>query len=819
MNATGFIQEKLDRIEKQNKRLDQTLTTNTVLLRKRLRDWTAQDAIGVFNSQGVWKTVVAKGIHTLNIIKPMVKTTSSAVLTADVKVTIEPRFVKDTQSEMVADVCNAIKDIKTEEQWTHQLCEQIATEPQIAPGVFIRVKWNPYANKRFHVEEWGEEEIEGGGKSVCKECGYEYDASVQMCEECGGETEQIEEPQKESISQIKDVQVRQSGDTKTVIVPAIEIVMDDRGTQAGNIKAARWMLHRHLEPESEIKLEYPNAPAGNKDWCYPLKWQRALQTGQDFPNEESVDDLAEIKDLYLTPQMYLHLQLDEDFILKDGENVRFYAPKGKTFSDGLFNGNAFEEPPVLCFVVKSGQIIDVYPCDFRDEFIYINFLSNPSSFYGLFLTEMIPLQDVVNYMFTVQVYHTKRNARTTKILNSGAFDPEDVEKDVVLTKDPLPYDAPIGNTFGMIPSATLSDAPMTLISTILATKGDIGGVTPAMQGQAQPNEPYAAQRQQKEQSMGQLTPFLRSIALGKVAWAERQIKEAQKNWSEEDFEFLKRLNDDWSEDHIKAFLEANLDTDIVIGYEQGSEAPRNLFDKEMALRQFMADVMNLAQLNPNLAKPEVSEEILLRIKQFTQVDVDVANTEAEVRLSDARFDKLKHLLDGMQDPGDPMARQIVAMQLLSLPDLTPSMYEDAVTEVEFYRDKITNELAKASPNFLLVTCLESLIKMLKGQKVGEIQEDMALAMEAQQPAMEQQQQMAQEQMMQEQAMREQQMAQEQQMAEQQMAIDQQNRQADMDFEREKMKMGQQDKITDAMIAGIEREHQSELNRKDAKNAK
>lgn len=812
MDAKQFIGTLLERIDRQYKTLDQTLTTNSVLLRKRLRCMTAQDAIGVFTNRGIWRTVNSKGIHTLNIIKGMVKTAAGAISTAEVAITVNPRFGNGSKSRMVADVCKAIIDQKVEEQWTPRLAEQVATEPQIAPGVFIRVNWNPHIKQKFSLDEWGEEEIASGGKSICTECGYEFEGAVEQCSNCGGRTEVIEEPIITKIDTITNVNSHASGDTDTTVIPASEIVVDDLNTAGGNLQAARWMLHRHLEPESEILLEYPNAPKGTEEWSYPLQWQHALQTGREVPDTDTVDELAEIKDLYLTPQMYLHAKLSEDLIIKDGEQIRFYVPKDGTFADGAFNGEYFEEPPVLCFRVKNGHIIDVYPCDFREEFIYISFLANPSMFYALFLTEMIPLQDIVNYMMTVQVYHTKRNARTTKVLNSGSYDPEDVEKDVVLTKDPLPYDVPISNTYGEIKASTLSNAPMELISLILSTKQDVGGITPAMQGVSAPNETYSAQRQQKEQSLGQLVPFMRSIAEGKTRWAERQCKEAKENWPEERLNFLLQLNPEWTEEYIETFTKSDLDRDVVFGYEQGSEVPRNLFEKEQALRLFMQDVMTLAQVNPNLAKPEVTEEILLRIKQFARVDVDVANTQAEVVLAEARFDKLKSLLDGMEDPGDPMARQIVAMQLIQLPDLMPSMYEDAVTSTEFYRDKITKELSAAEPDFLLITCLEVLIKATKGQKITEMQEDTTLAMAAQQPMVEQQ--MAQQQMMAEQQAQAQQQASQEQM-DQELAkqqVDQSNRQSEMDFEREKMVMDQQNKMADAMIRGAEREHQASLDR-------
>jgi hypothetical protein len=361
-----------------------------------------------------------------------------------------------------------------------------------------------------------------------------------------------------------------------------------------------------------------------------------------------------------------------------------------------------------------------------------------------------------------------------------------------------------------------------LVTTIFSVKGDIGGVTPAMQGQSSPNEPYAAQRLQKEQSLGQLTPFLQSIALGKVKWVERQLKEAQDHWTEEDFNFLLKLNGEWTDDHIDAFLKCDIDVDVILDYERGSESPRNLLDREMALRQFMADVGMLAQMTGVPVDTQLADEILNRIKQYTQVDVDVNNTEAELRLADARFDKIQALIEGYELPPDAPKEvlQIIAGSLISsLPDLLPSMYEDPTTEIKFYREKITIESAKDAPNFLLIACCEAEISALKTQKVAEVQEDLTLEMEAQAPMMEQQMQMQSQQMEQEAQMQgaqaEQQMAAEQQ----KMQVEDERREKDMAFEKEKLAMQREDKLLDASIQAGAREHEAKLAPKEKSPSK
>lgn len=759
-SAEGFIQSFLLRAANQCARQDLDMTTNSVMLRKRYKDMGPDNWFGVFDSYGTWSVPNARNLYPLNIIKPMVRANTAALVSANVKVNIEPRVVKDVHAEMVADVARSINDLKTEEQWTHQLIEQTASECQIAPGIFLWVDWDEKEPNHFvsSIDEWETEEWNEGGQAICKSCGYESDVGeflgeepTMACENCGAEAEIVEMPEKQSVDIIKDTAHFKAGNTTTKVISSAEIVMDDRGTAGGNIAAARWIIHRHLDPSAEIEAKYPDCVGAglggaSTDWSYPLRWQYAMATGNDQPYYTPanwVDDLREVRDVYLTPEMYQHIKLNKEC------KVGKFKATG-SFGAGTYNGKAIKTDkglPTLCFRTVSEQLIDIYPYEVKDKLIYISFLSNPSGFYGLFLTEMLPIQDVVNYMNSIQVFHTRRNARTTKVLDSGMYNPEDLEKDVVLTKEPLSPEQDIRKTFGYIPSATLSQVPQMLLQSHLAVSPAIGGVTPAQTGQPQSGETYSAVRQQKEQSLGQLVPFLKSLSLGKVSWTIKQLKEAQANWTEEDFLFLLKLNSDWTEEYIEAFLSANLDTDIIVEYEPGSDAPRNLLDREMALQQFIATLAQLTELSAigsPLATPGLCAEILTRIKQFTQVDVDVNDFEAEIRLADSRADKLQFLTEGMKvQPGAPTEMlNMLASQLVALPDLKPFPFENHATETEFYVDMIEQELSKQSPNHLLVACWYAMINSHQQAAVeqGQIQTQAQMAVQA--PAMEQQSQMA-----------------------------------------------------------------------------
>lgn len=750
------------------------------------------DWFGVFDQYGTWSVPNTRNLYPLNIIKPMVKANTSAVTSANIKVVVEPRIAKDTKATMVSDVCRTIRDLKTEEQWTNQLNERVATEAQVAPGVFLWTEWDPDAKSNFvsSVDEWKDDEWTEGGSAVCKACGHESsgylgDNETATCENCGGEAEIMESPTKENLTVIAEVKQFKNGNTTTRVIPASEISIDDRRTEGGNIVAARWMLHRHLEPLDELEQEYPKLHGSTgagavTDWSYPLRWQYVMQTGNDQPYYtpgQWVDEVREVRDLYLTPQMYSNIKVSQPFSVG-----KFKIDAGKKISEGTYNGKKVGEA-VLCFRTVGAMILDVYPCDFREKLQYITLLSNPSSFWGLFLTEMLPIQDTVNYMNSIQIFHTRRNARTTKVLDSGSFNAEDLEKDVVLTKEPLQQGEDIRTKFGFINSATLSQVPQQILTTQLSVAPQIGGVTPAMTGQSLPNEPAYAQRQQKEQSLTQLMPFMKSIATCKVEWTLRQLKECQANYTEEEFLYLLKINPDWTEEFIEAFLHANLDTDIIMDYERGSESPRNLLDREMALRQFMVDLGSIQQMKTIGADPQMLDQILELIKQFTQVDVDIENNEQELRVADTRSDKIVMMAEQMDVPPDTPMEQLnlIASQLASLPDLMPLPEENHQLEIDFYVDKIEREFTKEAPDHLNIACWRALINSHKQAAIEAGQEKTEAGMAVQAPAMQAQQQMA----------------------EQQQGVEQQAQQTQADAEAQKQQM-------EAARVQSDQEHQTQL---------
>lgn len=762
----AFIADILSRIERQTHRFEVGVTESSVTMKRRYRDYDLSDNLDTFK-HGYWTNIPwsDRDFYAMNIIKPTVIANKSVLVSTNTKIDIEPRFSKDATTQRAAEVAKAIRDLKYDEQWTSDLMELITTEPQVSPGCFLRVRYdenavNPYRSAVSELE-WDEEEMSEGGKSVCKECGMETYGEETECPECAGEMEVVEESESTAMPVMKGREKKEekkTGNTVTEFIPAAEIRIDHMGTQGGRLKNALWLEHHHLVPSwktgNDIKTSVISVP---------LRWQLALQSGLDYYGGATVDadqviEYVEQRDLYLRPE-FLD-QIEE--VTADFEVGHFSIKAGQKLSEATYKGEPVGDR-VLCFKTVGRQILDVYPCNFKtfdEEFIYFSYNTNPSSFWGLFLTELLPMQDVVNYMFTLQVFHTRRNARTTLIADRDAFDAEDLERDLAFTKEGYvrqPGES-IGNLFNVVPALNLSGEPMGIINMMMQYKGDIGGVQPTMVGGDASNQGYttaSGQMMAKNQSMMLLSAFSQSIARGKEAWVRKQLIEAQRTWSEEQFSFLLKLNGEWTEEYINAFLECNLETDLVIQYVEGSEVPRLLMEREMALRNFVQDLLMLQQAMGQPLPPQVASDILQKIKQYTDVDIDVQNQNSELQLIDRRFDLLRRVTEGLEVPAG-VAPEDVSAAALKIVTENPALYpferENHAVAIEWLTDRMITLAQEEAPNRMLVECVKQMINLYEAAAVSLAQKATKAEIAAKQPITEiglqqqaQQQEMAQQQ--------------------------------------------------------------------------
>lgn len=816
LTAEQFISDVAERIERDTHRQDRLMTNNSVTLRKRFRNQSDADRYGVIspvNNEWTadWDMSVLKSF---NIVTPTIRTNAAVMSTSNVVVDIEPRFIQDTRSQMAAKVAHAIYSDAADKDWTSSFEMQVATEQQLGMGVFIRQRHIMPLDAPVSIKPlFAEKIIESSGEATCSQCGEsvpvgsadilvdaaeqaaqemtdapqpEYGGAVgseipeganaaepQMpsifnpkmatCPQCGGQALVEKEPGSETIMVAAGIEAIKRGRIETTICPFFEFRVDPVGTNSGDLSRARWFEHHYLKSVDELEIAYPSAcdaiRGAGHEFSYPLEWSLSLARGNEgrFDGDSSFsDDLREVRDIYLTPEMYLNVKLTEDFELReDGTNdesgrdgddaggrVKFSVKAGETFADAVYNGKPFDTPPTLCFRMLGrqgiGHILDVYPADFKKEFTYIQFFPDPSGFWGVNLGDLTTLQDMVNAMLTIQYYHIRRNSITSLAYNRAAFNPEDFGFDRIPTKDELPFEIPIGSQIAEIPALRLSGELTQMLDWMISRRSEVSLTTPAMMGQAQPYEPFKAQLLQKQSSLGLLAPASLSKAQAKVAWAKTRLCLAREHWTKDDTETLLRLNPEWTEDFITAFLDCDIERDLTIEFRAGTEIPMSLIEREMKINDIFSKLLAVMQAAPGSVKPEVLTQTLSMLTTGSDIDIDINDIGRDLRLAQSRLAKIQMLLpqDRFYTTGrNPQADAMVVAQILQYPDLTPQLWEGHDVQIDYYADRQSNESAREHPDMLLVQVLSGMIAQHEAAKTKLAQNMMMAQMEAQAPMM------------------------------------------------------------------------------------
>jgi hypothetical protein len=245
--------------------------------------------------------------------------------------------------------------------------------------------------------------------------------------------------------------------------------------------------------------------------------------------------------------------------------------------------------------------------------------------------------------------------------------------------------------------------------------------------------------------MAQLTPFSTSKAHAKVRWAMQQLRLAQQYWTEEDFLFLLKMNSEWTEEHIESFMESDIESDFIISYRAGSEVPTSLLEREMKLRQFLGDVLQIAQVNPAILTPQTISSVLTRMQEYSNLDLDVLNSTDEIVLADKRFAIIKQMTEGIPVPSNPnpMILDKASASITSFIGLLPYVRENHDLHVAYWTDRIRQENTQDHPNYFRISCYDKMIYLHEQMKVKNAQEQQADQMNANAPMMQAQAQAAQ----------------------------------------------------------------------------
>lgn len=584
------------------------------------------------------------------------------------------------------------------------------------------------------------------------------------CPECGGKAQILEYPEESYAASVSFTEV-ENGDTRTETVSAFEVRMDLIGTEGGEFHRGEFFERHKLRSRQWIEENCPGIQLDKpKQPSYSLRWQHALQHGLknvkdewNASKEQKEDDLFEVREIYLKPKKYRRFASKHVWNMRgaNGETI-FTMDAGETYeeaikrnqnqerqgnptlnlsadnfamgegdetgtSDGIKQirqDNSSKSVKGICFWVCDGKIIKPpYFADFTKEYSIVQFAPDAYSAWARPFSIILSISDDVTTINTLMMLHLEKNSIANVVVDTNMFDFSDFEQDFVPTREGsnLAADGDIRRHFAVVNPPQLGGEPVNYMSFLLKISNDLSGVQPAAVGASQPGQPYAAQLLQVNQSQGLLSPYLKSKAQAKVCWFRQQLKLAQDHWSEEQFKRIEsQYGAEWKEADLEAFYNADLDSDIIVTYKEGSEIPSTLQQREIKFNNFVQQVFQLAQMNPAAIRPQMIQELVGRMAGYADVSFDANNYEGERRLAQSRYERLREACRLFTEQGfsavDPRTGESVldeaALHIISQARVTPNpVSENHESHKEFWADHLRALSAEDEPDEILEACM------------------------------------------------------------------------------------------------------------------
>lgn len=787
----------------------------SVLLQKRFRGDTLGDRIGRWNyATNNWcepeiLDLVPMNIYTKNIVKPKVIGKASICAQAAIAVVCNPRQSEDTRSKKNAMISQKISDWVDDELWTSDLLVHINQGKQLSHGIFLKSFYNPQKEgKAFEHEDWEEQPFNEPATLICQDCGKsaplldvndgikaldEPDAAVSTaettisndaytssddtaaddsiipnkpCDDCGGRTE-ISESTDLTFDVLKKSKKYVKGDNDLHVVPSMAIRVDERYSQGGNLKRARYLEQFELMSRFEIEMEFGYDELGqSENWTYPMQWLYTLQTGIQFPFKtiQSTADTLRSLDLFEIRRIYRSCEFlysyesptDYEFINKAHPELSFSLKKGENAGEKVRkmateDAEANETPVLklgLCTIMCGDKILGYELTDFKKLiFDYTYFTSDPYSFWGLPCSELETHQHLVNQMLTAIGNQVQAN-KNKLVVDREAFDDEDLDGDSDIIHSNT-NDRPVKEQFGIIPGTPVTADTWQLYQMSQQDADDANLFSPVMAGFGSNADTLGQERLRRDMSVGTLTPAQQSTAQAKVGVMEKQCRLVQLHWRPERLMALCGTSDGViTEDDINHYFRADLENQVIFSYLEGSEMPKTQVEKQMDVLEYSQFLIELAAGMPQaqLVTPELAYDLLNRMAQFKGIqNLDIQNAELDTEVAETRYaiiarDLEKNLQEQLQIQQDEQTLMInVVMATMDQPILEPLPTENHNVAMEYYRDKMMVEIKKEHPNLVMVGCCEEMINRHRKAAVELAQQKVMDTMEAQAPMMQMQQ--------------------------------------------------------------------------------
>ena len=758
--------ERLQRESEHMRRLCEMYVT----IHRRFRGVTISDQFGYFGTRpetlGYWVDHDPEQdgeVHPINIVRPDIRANVAALLQVNVGIDVEPVNQKAKNRER-AERIQMLVDFFERDTWTESernlIFDGIQKEGvQLIENYLDReagceqtiAKTN---QKASHIAKFKCDDCDMSGQKEIAEAEAEaYNQPQIPCPSCGGTARSVvEQVTNYGVDETKHL----TGEIAHKIHAGFNFVIDRKGARRKGIQSAKYLMIMELVDRAELEADHPQfAFEAPFEWSYQLRCQYALANAdwamlhsRWSPTMESTEwDLFEKRTIMLHESAYRNYVSPDDWEFVDGHgNTKLAIKRGQTWEEAAREMYG-EDCKGLRLVFVNERLIDIetppdHEPNFRKVFSDIHFLRDSGSYHSTPHWDSVQIQDDITLFNTLKTETAARNSVEPVWFNSEVFDINDFSREYIPSKDgALDETIDIKSQVYKPPVARSADTINEHLIFLLGIRREVSGVQPALLGEAQPNQPYAAQRQQLEQSFGLLTSASKSYAQMKVGSTKQKIQLAFKNWTLEQFQAVASRNGEiWNEADVAELTSTDLNRDVSIDYVPGTEVPQGNLTKELKFWNGVTQALPLIQaaMAAGTLDPDIFGQLLKRIDEFADFDFDLSGKETSDALAQKRYAQLaaacedykgltRHDIDAMKqqivsqetvlDPatgqpaidemGAPAVQTITGFDLISeeimfLADIYISPLEDVASQLSFLVPEIMREIAKPAPNYLLI---------------------------------------------------------------------------------------------------------------------
>lgn len=736
----------VDRMVKDEAESDEAkLRAQTIItMCRRYRGTTPSDLFGFWRG-GVWADSPRfSQLHGTNIFQALVHGAEAGFMQAQISLDIAAK-ANNFENRAVEKIARSIYEVLKREQWDGKE-QQIFHAAMLKLNAIAISRFNKSGGPKLPVPNFEQIAYQQSGTWVCPGCyaSGEGLSGTEECPACGTPVSYLQDPQQVQDYAVGGYGEIDAGKTELIIADALDVTVDDRSGVAADISKSQWVQWRYFANKSELKKLYPHLVLkGKPEWAYTTRLKVALkryESGEAMPKSAAEKNLYEVKQTWLDRCEY------EDYVAPTSATIGGVSIQAGQRLTDLF-------PEGIVFGVVNQEVAFIDGEDKNRRIKSCVWLVDPNSFYGLGARSGLPIQKKINQLDNMAMEGEARSMKGSIVYHPEAIDGAHLEganTNIPLRPDFALGGEPIKNFIMPVEVSGLSAASVAFLGTQVDTMQRVMGIPDVTLGEGDSAIKTATGQQLVAQrASGLMVPAKVSEGQMKVGWLKDQLDLIQTYYSPEALvKFGSRYGEEWLDDEVRAFFEADLTDAVSIQIVEGSEVPESRADKQMKLRNDIA--AGFIPLTP---------ELQIKLAQQSGYDgIDVNDYESNAKLAEKRFNVLKQQIANPQlemayqqaemmltDPktgmraADPSGTKIpnpIVMQILSAPQFQVNdQAENHQQHSEFWARKCREVMASGidQPQ-VLIACADMMISRHKQSFFNEMVKGQSLQMLSQMPA-------------------------------------------------------------------------------------